>query len=53
MGLPWITLRDSNGTPTTWTVLFSTYATRCVSTLCTEADEELVVADVAVEEEGR
>ena len=43
MGLPWITLRDSNGTPSAWTVLFSTYATSCVSAFCTEAKVELVV----------
>ena len=50
MGLPCITLRDSNGTPRAWTVLFSTYATSRVSALCTEADEELVVTGVDVEE---
>ena len=50
MGLPWITLRDSNGTPSAWTVLFSTYATSCVSAFCTEADVELVAAGVDIEE---
>lgn len=50
MGLPWITLRDSNDTPSAWTVLFPTYATSCVSAFCTEADVELVVAGVDIEE---
>ena len=50
MGLPSITLRDSNGTSRTWTVLFSTYATSRVSALYTEADEDLVVTGVDVKE---
>ena len=50
MGFLWITLRDSNGTPRAWTVFCFTYATSCVSALCTKADEELVIAGVDIEE---
>ena len=50
MGLLWITLRDSSGTPSAQTVLFSAYATSCVSSFCNEADVELVVAGVDIKE---
>lgn len=48
---PWVWVVDSNDTLSAWTVLFSTYATSCVSAFCTEADVELVVAGVDIEEE--